>query len=108
MSAVRLRVLAAASLALGLLLAGVAWDAARRREHEETARALRIELARTLGLPDLALSSNARWLRHPSQAEPGAALADAPGALDADPAGAWIAPPRAVLGAGARGRLERR
>lgn len=104
----RLRALAAASLSVVLLLGAVVLDAARRRDAEGDARALRVALARAIGLPDLALSSGARWLRYPSQAEPAAALSDAPGALDADPAGAWIAPPRAVVGAGARGRIERR
>ncbi|UJR82759.1 hypothetical protein [Sandaracinus amylolyticus] len=104
----RLRVLAAALVVLALMIAGVVLDAARRRGDGAHARAMRVELARTIGLPDLALSSGARWLRHPSQVEPAAALSDAPGALDVDPAGAWIAPPRAVLGAGATGRIERR
>lgn len=104
----RLRALAAGSLGIALLLAGVVGDAWRRSHADAPARALRVELARATGLPDLALSSNARWMRHPSQVEPAAALADAPGALDADPAGAWIAPPREVIRAGATGRIERR
>ena len=54
-------------------------------------------LVRLLGFPDLALSSSSRWLRHPSQAELGAAFADAPGSFDTDPAGAWVGPPRALL-----------
>lgn len=108
MSGMRLRALAAGMLGIALLLAGVLWDASRRRDAAAPAGALRAELARATGLADLALSSNARWMRHPSQVEPAAAIADAPGALDADPAGAWIAPPRAVVAEGARWRLERR
>ena len=97
--------LGAALLALGL--SAMLADAASRLRAQEPGALERQRLARAVGLSDLALSSDARWLRHPSAAEPGAALADAPAALDVDPAGAWIAPPRAVLGAGA-GRIGRR
>jgi hypothetical protein len=105
---VRLRILAGVALACALALALVIEDAARRRFAAEPARASRRALAGALGLADLALSSGARWIRHPSQVEFAAPLADAPGALDVDPAGSLVAPPRAVLGAGARWRLERR
>jgi hypothetical protein len=88
------------------LLAAVALDADRRRGSDAPGRARRGALVRATGLADLALSSDARWLRHPSHTEPGAALSDAPGALDVDPAGAWISPPRPVLRAGASGTLE--
>lgn len=54
-------------------------------------------IVRLLGTADMALSSASRWLRHPSLSEPGAAFADAPAILDTDPAGAMIAPPRALL-----------
>lgn len=47
-----------------------------------------------VGTADLALSSNARWLRHPSQVEPWAAVADHPATLDTEPAGAVLGPPR--------------
>lgn len=66
------------------------------------ARAKRQSLALQLRWADLALSSDARWLRHPSQSEPAAALSDAPGALDLDPAGGLIAPPRALWNPSAR------
>lgn len=65
-------------------------------------------LAGRLGWADLALSSDARWLRHPSLSEPAAALQDAPGALDLDPAGALISPPRAGATPGLRARIEDR
>ena len=93
---------------LGLALVGVTLDASRRRHGDHAARDARARLAASTGLPDLALSSGARWLRHPSQAEPAAAISDAPGALDVDPAGGWIGPPRAVLAEGARGTIEAR
>lgn len=46
------------------------------------------------GTADLALSSTARWLRHPSHAEPWAAVSDHPSTLDTDPAGAILGPAR--------------
>jgi hypothetical protein len=105
---VRLRALAGASLALAVALSAVVIDAARRRDADRRPRADRAQLAAAIGLADLALSSGARWLRHPSQVEPAAAIADAPGALDVDPAGALVSPSRDLLGAGGSGALERR
>lgn len=104
----RIRALIAVSIAIALALGALAMDAARLRDADGEGRALRAALASRVGLADLALSSDARWLRHPSQAEPAAAISDAPGALDVDPAGAWIAAPREVLAEGARGTIERR
>lgn len=86
-------------LAIVLVAGGVAITAdaerqrARRRQSQSEVRAV----VRLLGTADMALSSASRWLRHPSLSEPGAAFADAPAILDADPAGAMIAPPRALL-----------
>ena len=71
-----------------------AWQRARHRRSQPDVRAV----VRLLGTADMALSSASRWLRHPSLSEPGAAFADAPAILDADPAGAMIAPPRGLLG----------
>jgi hypothetical protein len=85
---------------LALLLAaaaGTAIDAARLRAVRREARPQVLAGVRLLGTADLALSSASRWLRHPSVSEPGAAFADAPAILDADPAGALIAPPHTVL-----------
>ncbi|MEM6960745.1 MAG: hypothetical protein AAF550_03250 [Myxococcota bacterium] len=48
---------------------------------------------RLLGLPDLALSSTSRWLRHPSLSEPSAPFSDGPATLDQDPAGGVILAP---------------
>lgn len=67
-------------------------DAARRR-HGVSRRSAQA-VVRVTGLPDLALSSTARWLRHPSQVEPWAAVADLPASLDTEPAGVVIGPPR--------------
>jgi hypothetical protein len=96
---IRARRLGLALLLALAALAGVLVDAARRREGADATRARAIVAA--TGLADLALSSSVRWLRHPSQAEPGAPFSDAPASLDVDPAGAWIGPPRPVLSVGA-------
>lgn len=95
----RLRALAIVLGLAALLIATVLADAARRRAARDAEASHRL-LVRVIRLPDLALSSSSRWLRHPSQAEPGAALADLPAGLDVDPAGALIGPPRAILEAG--------
>ena len=87
-------------LALALLIVAAAAALERRADAEHVAA--RVSLVAWLGTADLALSSSSRWLRHPSQAEPGAASADMPAGLDVDPAGASIAPPREVIAASAR------
>ncbi|MEC7520081.1 MAG: hypothetical protein VYE22_09465 [Myxococcota bacterium] len=92
----RLRALAGGLVLLAALVAVALVDAGRRRPRSGPDH----EAAVSLGLPDLVLSSAERWLRHPSQAEPGAAVSDLPGAPDVDPAGALIGPPRAVLRVG--------
>jgi len=61
-----------------------------RGADRESARSI----VRIVGFADLALSSNARWLRHPSHAEPWAAVTDQPASLDTEPAGAILGPPR--------------
>lgn len=94
----RLRAASALTLALLLSLGVALTDAALRRAGRDDAR--HDAVVTLVGMSDLALSSSARWLRHPSQAEPGAAFSDSPASLDVDPAGAWIGPPREVLGAG--------
>lgn len=68
-------------------------DAARQRRRQGRVLPEMRAAVRLLGTADMALSSASRWLRHPSLSEPGAAFADAPAILDADPAGALIAPP---------------
>ncbi len=94
----RARAFGLALLALSIALASILIDASRRRAARDPKMDAAVEIT---GVPDLALSSSARWLRHPSQAEPGAPFADSPASLDTDPAGAWIGPPRAVLEVGA-------
>lgn len=84
-------------LAVVLAAAGVVVDAGRRRAARDPEKPAVEAVVRLLGTADMALSSASRWLRHPSLSEPGAAFADGPAVLDADPAGALIAPPLPVL-----------
>jgi len=50
------------------------------------------QLAKTLGLTDLAIWSEARYTRHPSQADLFTAFQNHPGAFDHFPAGSIIGP----------------
>jgi hypothetical protein len=84
--------------ALVLVVAFVALDAwvlvdaaARRSAHP--GRSSTHAVVRLVGTADLVLSTNARWLRHPSQVEPWAAVMDQPASLDTEPAGMVIGPP---------------
>lgn len=51
------------------------------------------DLVTRLGLTDLALFTEARYTRHPSQADSHAALQDHPGAFDHFPTGSLMPPP---------------
>ncbi len=55
---------------------------------------LSAQLVKQLGLSDLALFTEARYTRHPSQADLHSAFQDHPGALDHFPTGSLIPPPR--------------
>ena len=50
-------------------------------------------LVRKLGLTDLCLCTEARFTRHPTQADRHAAFQEAPGAMDLFPSGSLIGPP---------------
>jgi len=110
--ALRRRLFLAGALGAGATLAGLlaamlahanAQRAAARLPGAERERGALVRLA---GVPELAVSSSSRWLRHPSLSEPGAPFADAPAMLDTDPAGAAIAPPRALYRRTEHARLE--
>ncbi len=88
----RFRPIRALGIALGILavcLVAVAVDLTRSRPSRAEAE----RLTATLGLTDLALVNEARYLRHPSLADLHSALQDHPLALEHFPAGAVIAPP---------------
>ena len=85
--------------ALLLLLGGLAlllelcwFDAAdRARDHSGTDG--RAAIVRRLQLTDLVLSTEARYTRHPSQADRFAPFQDHPHALEHFPSGSVVAPP---------------
>jgi hypothetical protein len=83
-------------LALPAVLVGLSVDAHLRRARAERAQPVTDAVAVRLPSPDMALFGGARWLRAPTLEEPGAAFADGPGAVDPDPAGGLVAPPKAV------------
>ncbi|PLY06700.1 MAG: hypothetical protein C0624_04245 [Desulfuromonas sp.] len=81
---------------VGLLAAIVAllwWAEVQQRTAEVNLQPLRGELVRRLTLTDLALWSEARYTRHPSQADLFTPFQEFPGSLEHFPAGSLIAPP---------------
>jgi hypothetical protein len=92
--------------ALLLVLAGLALllelgrlDAVERRR-DAAGPAARAAMVRRLQLTDLVLTTEARYTRHPSQADRFAPFQDHPHALDHFPSGSVIAPPAAAAFAG--------
>lgn len=87
-----------AAMALGMGLAALALallDADRLAERHAARREAALVLARSLGAADLALFNEARYARHPSQADRHAAFQDHPLALEHFPAGSLVPPPAA-------------
>lgn len=76
-----------------VLLAGSWVDTARRGGRAMAALERQRELAATLGLTDLALFTEARYTRHPSQADRHTPFQDHPLAFDHFPSGSLIPPP---------------
>ena len=74
-------------LLLGLHTRGTAADAAARWGLERT-------LVRELSLTDLCLFTEARYTRHPTQADRHAAFQDHPLSLEHFPSGSVVRPPR--------------
>lgn len=70
-------------------------DGISRRKAETTALARLEVLTGALGLTDLAVSTEARYTRHPAVSDPVAPFMDHPGAIEHFPSGAfWLPPPR--------------
>jgi hypothetical protein len=69
-------------------LHGEAWIFSDRLPELQAKR----QLVRALGLTDLAIWTEARYTRHPSQADFFSAFQDFPGAIDHFPAGSIITP----------------
>lgn len=77
----------------GLAFAASLLDAARLGETRQPGRNERRALVDKLGLTDLSLFTEARYTRHPSQADLHSALQDHPAAFDHFPTGSLLAPP---------------
>lgn len=65
------------------------WEARDLPEHRR--------IVRSLGLTDLALWTEARYTRHPSQADFFSAFQDFPASFEHFPAGSLVAPPEALV-----------
>lgn len=81
---------------LALLLGELCWLDAAARRRDLAGPAARASIVRRLGLTDLVLSTEARYTRHPSQADRFAPFQDHPHALDHFPSGSVVAPPPAL------------
>ncbi len=81
-------------LALLCLLAVLLLAQGQRLRHRENAALGRLLVATSaLGLTDLALSTEARYTRHPAVSDPMAPFMDHPGAIEHFPSGVFWAPP---------------
>lgn len=86
------------ALCLALFLLTFA-DAAFRRAGSADALAANERLVAQLGLTDLCLFTEARYTRHPSQADLQSAFQDHPLALEHFPSGSLLPPPRNLTAA---------
>ena len=93
------RVIAAGILGLGaLLFAATVVDLAVRGPAHARVRHAAMRLVGELGLSDLCLFTEARYTRHPSQADFHSAFQDHPLSLEHFPSGSIIGPPPTVIG----------
>ncbi len=81
-------------LAAGALLAATLNDAEMGRQRAALELQQRAQLVSEFGLTDLALFTEARYTRHPSQADLHSAFQDHPMALEHFPSGSLQLPPR--------------
>lgn len=75
------------------LLAGAFAHAAAERRRRGPEIEVRAALVRRLGLTDLCLFTEARYTRHPSQADLFTPFQEHPGSLEHFPSGSLVAPP---------------
>lgn len=78
---------------LGAALVFVFIQSGRAEEAHQPRLKATQDLVARLGLTDLALFTEARYTRHPSQADLHSALQDHPGAFDHFPTGSLMPPP---------------
>jgi len=92
--------IAMAGLGAALMLAALLHAGQRERAmHGEVM--LRASMARELGLSDLCLFTEARYTRHPSQADLNSAFQDHPLSLEHFPSGSLMGPPGHIARKGA-------
>ena len=85
------------ALSLGLLLfTATLIDAGLRRDRADTKIELLSHMVKTLQLTDLSLFTEARYTRHPSQADRFSAFQDHPMALEHFPSGSLVMPPASL------------
>ena len=82
------------ALAAGLALAAALAIGQMERQRMEPALRAQASLVRRLGITDLCLFTEARYTRHPSQADRFAALQDHPLSLEHFPSGSLVPAPR--------------
>ncbi len=78
---------------LAVLFAMIAWSSVLQAERQSEEIPRKRELVRELGLTDLSLWTEARYTRHPSQADYFSPFQDCPSALEHFPAGSVVAAP---------------
>lgn len=71
-------------------------DTANRQARNATLLTTNAQLVKDLGLTDLCLFTEARYTRHPSQADLHSAFQDHPMALEHFPSGSLLLPPRSI------------
>jgi hypothetical protein len=90
--------LALTALELVVLVGLGMWGRGVRLQRTRQERPAKRVMVRVLGLTDLALWTEARYTRHPSQADLFAAFEDFPSALEHFPAGSIVPVPRPRTG----------
>ncbi len=84
-------------LCLPVAVAVVTIDAGARRSARRADEPTIAAVAAALPGADLSMAGGSRHLRFPSLEDPGAAFADGPASLDAEPGGGAVAPPVEVF-----------
>ena len=84
--------------ALGILsVALTILDGHMRRSYAAPILEERTRMVRTLGLTDIALFTEARYTRHPSQADRHSPFQDHPGSMEHFPTGSFMPPSQRLL-----------
>ena len=87
------------SFLFSIIILNVLFGLINNQRYGELMRALPAQqsLVNTFGLTDLALSTEARYTRHPSVSDPMAPYMDHPGSIEHFPSGSFVLPAAKVL-----------